>query len=410
MNWTTESAGAVFVDPQAYADPDRFLGACAFLRHHAPVVRVEHEDFRPFWALTRHADIVAVLRDPARSLSGPRIVLAPSRFESNAKGRPDSLIQMDGPRHGVYRRIVSDWFTPRAMQKLEQVVALSAGQFVGRMAELDGECDFVKDVARAYPLQIILSLLGFPERDYDELLRLTLQSLGMLDEDLRRSDKPAGQAGVIADLMGYFTAAAQDRRERPTDDLASAIAQARVDGQPLPLSEVAAYYMLLVTAGHDTTTSTISGGLKALIEHPDQQHLLRSDPELLPQATDEILRWVTPTKEFMRTATEDCIIADVKIRAGESLYLSYQSANRDSEVFDSPDRFYIRRSPNRHLAFGHGVHHCLGAPLARMEIRAFLAELLPRVNHLDIIGEAPLSASLFVSGLKRLPIRYRLVG
>ncbi|MDR7275030.1 cytochrome P450 [Catenuloplanes atrovinosus] len=410
MSLTVASAGRVFVDPRAYADPERFLAACAFLRREAPVVRVEHEDFRPFWALTRHADIVRVLRDPGRFLSEPRITLAPKAYEAVSKRRSVSIIQMDGPEHDVHRRIVADWFTPRAMRRLEQDVTALARRAVDRMAGLGGECDFVADVARAYPLQVILSMLGFPERDYDALLRLTQQSLGVLDEDLRRSADPADQAAVVADLVGYLTDAARERRARPTGDLASAIANARVDGRPLDLPDVAAYYMLLVTAGHDTTTSCIAGGVQALARFPGQRELLRADPGLLPAAADEIIRWVTPTTEFMRTAIEDCVIAGVGIAAGDALYLSYRSANRDEEVFASPDVFDVRRRPNRHLAFGHGVHHCLGAPLARMEIRAFLGELLPRLRELEQAGDAPLSETLFVSGLKRLPIRYRMAG
>jgi len=404
---TVESASSVFVDPQAYAETDRFLAACAFLRREAPVAWVEHEDYRPFWALTRHADIVGVLRDSELFRSSPRITLMPKKFESARTSLATSLIEMDGPQHTVYRRIVADWFTPRAMRKLEHDVTVLAKHFVDRMAGLDGECDFVRDVARMFPLQVILSMLGFPEEDHETLLRLTQQSFGYLDEDLQRSAEPADLTRAITDMADYLVEAARSRRERPTDDLASAIANATVDGRLLTIEEIATYYRLLVTAGHDTTTSSIAGGLQALVEFPEQRELLRSRPDLLAAGADEIIRWVTPTKEFMRTATRDCTIAGVRINAGESLYLSYYSGNRDEDVFDSPDRFDVQRRPNRHLAFGHGVHHCLGAPLARMEIRAILAELLPRLTHIETAGEAPLSATTFVNGLKKLPIRYQ---
>jgi cytochrome P450 len=240
------------------------------------------------------------------------------------------------------------------------------------------------------------------------MLKLTQELFGGDDEELRRSVDPDEQLTVVLDFLAYFNELTAARRQHPTEDLASTLANARLDGEYLPDLDLASYYVIIATAGHDTTSSTIAGGLRALVEHPDQRAALQADPGLLTSATEEMIRWVTPVKEFMRTATEDYELAGTRITAGQSLYLAYLSANRDERVFADPFRFDVGREPNRHLAFGFGAHFCLGAQLARMEIRLFFAELLPRLEHLEITGETPSSSTLFVGGLKRLPIRYRL--
>jgi cytochrome P450 len=259
-----------------------------------------------------------------------------------------------------------------------------------------------------YPLYVILSLLGLPESDFARILKLTQELFGVSDAERRRSGTPEEQFEVVLELFEYFTALTTSRREQPTEDLASAIANARINGKPLSDMDTMSYYMLIATAGHDTTTSTIAGGLQALIENPDQRRRLTDDPELMPSATEEMIRWVTPVKGFMRTATADTTVRGVTIIKGESLYLSYVSANRDEEVFGDPFRFDIGRSPNKHSAFGHGVHFCLGAALARMEVHGLFTELLPRLNSVELNGEPELIATTIVGGLKHLPIRYSL--
>jgi cytochrome P450 len=190
--------------------------------------------------------------------------------------------------------------------------------------------------------------------------------------------------------------------------LASAIANARIDGEPLSDIETVSYYVIIATAGHDTTSATISGGLQALIENPDQLQRLRDNPELMPLATEEMIRWVTPVKEFMRTAAQDTEVRGVPIVAGEAVLLSYPSANRDEEVFIDPFRFDVGRDPNKHVAFGYGVHFCLGAALARMEVNSFFSELVPRLESIELTGVPEHTATVFVGGLKHLPISYSL--
>jgi cytochrome P450 len=255
---------------------------------------------------------------------------------------------------------------------------------------------------------VILSLLGLPESDFPRMLKLTQELFGGEDAELQRSVDPEVQLEVILDFLAYFNELTKERRARPTEDLASTLANARIDGDYLPDLDLASYYVIIATAGHDTTSSTIAGGLQALVQNPDQLALLQSEPALLANVADEMIRWVTPVKQFMRTATEDYVLAGTKIAAGDAVYLAYLSANRDEAVFTDPFRFDVRREANRHLAFGFGAHFCLGAQLARMETRLFFTELLGRLDDIEITGDAPLSTTLFVGGLKRLPIRYRI--
>jgi len=213
---------------------------------------------------------------------------------------------------------------------------------------------------------------------------------------------------VLLDFFAYFNALTAARREQPTEDLASAIANARIDTEPLSDVDSASYYVIIASAGHDTTKDAISGGLLALIENSDELTRLRENPGLMPTAVEEMIRWTTPVKEFMRTATEDTTVRGVPIAAGESVYLAYVSGNRDEAVFSEPFRFDVAREPNKHLAFGYGVHFCLGAALARMEISSLFTELVPRLDSIELTGAPEHCATTFVGGLKHLPIRYSL--
>ena len=315
---------------------------------------------------------------------------------------------MDDPQHRVVRAIGADWFRPRAMRGLSARVDELAARYVDKMSAVGGECDFVQEVAVNYPLYVILSLLGLHESDFPRMPRLTQELFGSDDDEFKRGTTSQEQMAALLDMFEYFNALTTTRREHPTEDLASAIANARVDGAPLGDVDTVSYYAIIATAGHDTTSATISGGLLALIEHPDQRERLRGNRSLITLATEEMIRWVTPVKAFMRTATEDATVRGVPIAAGESLLLSYVSGNRDEEVFDEPFRFDVGREPNKHVAFGYGVHFCLGAALARMEVNSFFTELLPRLKSVELTGAPQYVATTFVGGLKHLPIRYSL--
>lgn len=416
MTLTVTEAGRALTDPSAYADEARLHEALALLRREDPVHWVEADGFEPFWAITRWADIMDIERNHALFHNAPRPLLATAEMDALQRQREAegiglrTLIHMDDPQHRVVRAIGADWFRPKAMRAMGDRVAELARQYVGQMSEYGGACDFATQVAAHYPLYVILSLLGLPESDFPRLLKLTQELFGGDDEEFQRGSTPEELLATLLDFFGYFQGITNARRENPTDDLASAIANARVDGEFLSDIDVASYYVIIATAGHDTTSSTIAGGLHALVQHPGELARLRDDPALLPTAVDEMIRWVTPVKEFMRTATADTEVGGVAIKEGQAVLLSYPSGNRDEEVFADPFRFDAGRDPNKHLAFGFGVHYCLGAALARMETRALFAELLPRLESVELAGPAEYTATTFVGGPKHLPIRYRLKG
>jgi cytochrome P450 len=410
----SDEAAKIFADPTAYADEPRLHAALTHLRAHAPVSLVDCPPYRPFWAITKHADIMEIERANNLFINEPRPLLATADQDDFARAQLDAgmglrtLIHMDDPQHRAVRAIGADWFRPKAMRALKVRVDELAKIYVDEMMSAGTECDFVQEVAVNYPLYVIMSLLGLPESDFPRMLKLTQELFGGDDTEFRRGTTPEELLQVLLDFFGYFNSLTASRREHPTEDLASAIANAHVDGEPLSDVDTASYYVIVATAGHDTTSATIAGGLQALIEHPDQRQRLTDNLDLMPLATEEMIRWVTPVKEFMRTATEDTAVRGVPIAKGESVYLSYVSGNRDEEVFDDPFRFDVGRDPNKHLAFGYGVHFCLGAALARMEVNSFFTELLPRLKSIELNGEQELIATVFVGGLKHLPIRYEL--
>jgi cytochrome P450 len=411
MTITIEQAGLMLADPLAYTDEERLHAGLALLRRQDPVHLVEAPGYNPFYALTKHADIMEVELDGKLWLHEPRPALGTAASEKvNAGSQVRTLVNMDEPDHRVVRAIGADWFRPKAMRTLEARVRELAKEHVDKLVGLGGECDFVDDIAVHYPLYVILSLLGMPESDFPKMLQLTRELFGAADEEFSRDGGNDERLSVLMDMFAYFQELTAARRANPTDDMASAIANAVVDGQPLNDVDTMSYYVIIATAGHDTTSSTIAGGLQALLASPDQFARLRENPALLPTAVDEMIRWVTPVKEFMRTASADTVLGGKPIAKGESVLLSYPSANRDEDVFTDPFRFDVGRDPNKHLAFGFGAHYCLGAALAKMETKALFEELLSRVESVELAGTPEWTATTFVGGLKHLPIKYRLRG
>jgi cytochrome P450 len=406
---TMDEAAKVFADPQAYTDETALHAALTHLRANAPVSLVDVPNYRPFWAITKHADIMDIERNNALFTNWPRPVLTTTEGdELQAAAGVKTLIHLDDPQHRVVRAIGADWFRPKAMRALKIRVDELARNYVDKMLAVGPECDFVQEVAVNYPLYVIMSLLGIPESDFSRMLKLTQELFGSDDSEFKRGSSNEDQLPALLDMFGYFNGVTASRREHPTEDLASAIANARIDGEPLSDIETVSYYLIVATAGHDTTSATISGGLHALTDSPDQLQRLRDNPDLMPLATEEMIRWTTPVKEFMRTAAEDTTVRGVPIAAGDSLLLSYVSGNRDEDVFADPFRFDVGRDPNKHLAFGYGVHFCLGAALARMEVSSFFSELVPRLKSIELTGDPEHVATTFVGGLKHLPVRYSL--
>jgi len=412
-----DAAGRVLAEAKAYSDEKRLHDALAHLRAHAPVSWVDVPPYAPFWAITKHSDIMDIERQNDLFTNDPRPFLEIAEFD--AKQRADreagaglnSLIHTDDPHHRDLRKIGADWFKPSALKALQIRCGELSKIWVDKMVEIGPEIDFAQDIAVNYPLYLILTLLGMPESDFGFMLKLTQEIFGANDAEMARGGSSQASEAFMAavmDMFVYFTTLTASRRENPTDDLASAIANARINGEPLTDMDTLSYYAIVASAGHDTTSAGIAGGLLALLENPDQLSRLQADPSLMGTAVEEMIRWVTPVKEFMRTAQADTEVRGVPIKKDESVLLSYVSANRDEDVFENPDTFDIGRDPNKHLSFGYGVHFCLGASLARMEIRSFFSELIPRIKSIELAGTPEHLSTLFVGGLKHLPIRVEL--
>src|ERR1700731_2510744 len=343
---TMDEAAKVLADPLAYADEPNLHAALAHLRANAPVSWVEVPNYRPFWAITKHADIMDIERANMLFTNWPRPVLTTTEGdELQAAAGVRTLIHPDDPQHRLVRAIGADWFRPKAMRALKVRGDELARNYVDKMMAVGPECDFVQEVAVNYPLYVIMSLLGIPESDFSRMLKLTQELFGGDDTELQRGTSVEDLLEGLLDFFNYFNALTASRRETPTEDLASAIANARINGEPLSDLDTVSYYVIIASAGHDTTKDAISGGLRALIENPDQLARLRDQPEVMPTAVEEMIRWTTPVKEFMRTATADTTVRGVPISAGESVYLAYVSGNRDEEGFDDPFRFDITREP-----------------------------------------------------------------
>jgi cytochrome P450 len=410
----SDPAARVLADPQAYTDEKKLHEALAHCRAHAPVSWVDVSGYRPFWAITKHADIMDIERQNDLFTNFPRPLLAITEADDallrdiEAGTGLRTLIHMDDPHHRDVRKIGADWFRPKVLRQLKARCDELAKIWVDKMAEKGPELDFMTEIAVNYPLYIILSMLGLPDSDFPRMLKLTQEMFGGNDEEFQRGGDVEDMLAVLLDFFNYFSALTASRRENPTEDLASAIANAKINGEPLSPMDTLSYYVIVASAGHDTTSAGIAGGMRALLEHPDQLARLQGDMSLMGTAVEEMIRWVVPVKEFMRTAQEDTEVRGVPIKKGEAVLLSYVSANRDEDVFVDPDKFDVGRDPNKHLSFGYGVHFCLGASLARMEMNSFFSELIPRIKSIELAGEPELMATTFVGGLKHLPIRVEL--
>jgi cytochrome P450 len=406
--------------PAAYAD-GRIFQAYRWLRANEPLGVAKIEGVDPFWVVTRHADILEISRQNDLFHNGdrsPTIVSqdADRQVREMMGGSPHllrTLIHMDAPDHLKYRLLTQAWFMPQNIKRLEDQIRVIAKAAVAKMAASGGRCDFVKEVALHYPLRVIMSIMGVPEADEPRMLKLTQELFGAADPELARdADTPPEQRkfdmGVIVDFSNYFRALSEDRRAHPTEDLASLIANSQIDGQPISDLEAMSYYIIVATAGHDTTSSSTAGAMWALAQNSGELAKVKADPSLIPGLVEESIRWTTPVKTFMRTATQDVSFADRDLKKGDWLMLCYASGNRDEAVFEAPDSFRVDRKPNRHLAFGYGAHLCLGQHLAKMEMRILWEELLPRLSDLALDGEPAMSESAFVNGPKRLPISFKM--
>jgi cytochrome P450 len=387
--------------------------AWARLRRESPVHWFERGVKVPFWAITKHEDIARISRLPRRNLNAPRLAVFPEFAPPEEDERiARHLLNMDPPDHGAYRKLAAPHFTPRAIRRLEAEIERIARETLDDLAR-DGESantDFVLSVAAPVPLAVLADLLGVPREDWKLMFRWTNAIVGSQDPEYRAAvDARESASAARKALFEYFWEMIQARRARPTDDIVSVLANARLEGGgEVPPFELLSYCFLLVIAGNETTRNAMSGGLLALIENPDQLEKLRADPGLVESAVEEIVRWTTPVIQFCRTATQDFELRGRTIRAGDSMCLFYPSANRDEDVFDEPFAFRVDRHPNRHLAFGIGEHFCLGANLARLELRVVFRQLAARLREVELAGPVERLRSSFLGGVKHMPIRYRL--
>ncbi len=401
---------SIFTDPAAYADEDGWHRRAATLRSEHRVVRVTDDGFVPFWAVLRHDDVLTVERDSTRFANAPCPILVDGPNREGGGPPVRNLVGMDGAEHREYRNIVAKWFLPTSVRHQSPMITDTVHRTLDDLAARSGSVvEFASDVAAVIPLRVILAAMGIPPEDDERIHRLSQELFGSKDGDVARADNDDTIAAVVQEFGAYFMGLAGQRRAAPTDDLGSVLANATVDGRLLEPPELVPYYVLLATAGHDTVSTVLAGGVEALARHPEQLELLRQDPSLIPNAIEEMARWVTPTKHFMRTATTDTTLAGNDIAAGDWLLLSYPSANRDDEVFADPFTFDITRSDApKHLAYGAGPHFCIGATLARLELRTFFERFIPRVRSLEIAGDVERAKTTFVATFKHLPIRVDL--
>ncbi len=407
--------GALFHQASSWADMDRWHAEVAEIRRTEPVLYVDDEGFTPFWALTRHADVFTVSRDNAHWLNTSQSVLGRDddwrQMLASGMPEPATLVHLDGIPHRDHRAVTNDWFKPAAVKHRQPRIDELADLYVQKMRDLGGSCDFAKDIAQPYTLRVIMDIYGVPEEDEPLMMNLTQGIFGAADPEFLGDADDPGQR-VIASVMEfiqYFNDLTADRQACPADDLASVIANGQIDGCPMGDIERLWYYIIVATAGHDTTSFALAGGMEQLARDPAQLLGLAGDADAIANAADEVIRWTSPVRHFMRYATADRTVGGVEIPAGGRVLLSYPSANRDDAVFADPMTFDVRRGDaDKLLSFGVGAHFCLGAQFARRELRTMLDRLSREITHVELAGEPEWALSHFVSGVKHLPIAYQL--
>ena len=399
------------VKPSTFANDAYFQALTADIRKNDPLAWIETESHKPFWVVSKHSDILEIERQHDKFLNTAQSVLQSKKVEKQIEESGQgqllrTLIHMDDPDHGKFRALTKDWFMPLNLRKFEDRIKVLAKKTVDQMSEMGGELDFVNDVAVWFPLRVIMMILGVPPADEPLMLKLTQELFGAEDLDMQRKAlSEEDRMQTIMEFFAYFSAMTEDRRKNPGKDVASVIANATVDGNRIGELEAMSYYIIIATAGHDTTSSAASGGVQALASVPGELKKITGDPSISNLTVEESIRWVSPVKHFMRYATENYSLRNKEIKAGDALMLLYPSGNRDEDVFQKPQNFIADRKPNRHLAFGFGAHHCLGNILAKLELKFLYEELFSRVKAIELAGDAEIVNSNFVSGLKTLHIR-----
>jgi cholest-4-en-3-one 26-monooxygenase len=393
------------------ADPGNFVEGVphawfARLRREAPVQwHPDPNGFADgFWSVTRYDDCVAVNRD-YEHFSSYRAATLFHDFDEEVLGQQRMMmLNMDPPMHTRYRRLVNKGFTPRMIRDLEAKVVASTDAIIDTVCE-QGSADFVEQISAELPLQVIADLMGVPQADRHLVFDWSNRMVGSDDPEYQLAAEAGAQASM--ELFAYAAARCEKKRLDPHEDLFSVLTQAEIDGDQLSQLELDLFFMLLAVAGNETTRNLISGAMVAFFDHPDQWEKLRADRSLLPSAIEEMLRFVSPVMHFRRQATSEVVIGDQKVTEGDKVVFWHISANRDETVFPDPDAFDIARSPDNHMAFGGGgPHFCLGANLARMEIRVMFDRLLDRIPDIRLDGEVQRLRSNFINGVKHIPVAF----
>jgi cytochrome P450 len=412
---STDPRGLIFISPALYADMEEWHRVAAEIRRDEPVMRVEAEGWPAFWAITTHADVFEVSRrsdvfwNTEKSAPGPDLQY--DMLEAMGIELPRTLVHIHGEAHQKLRNVTNDWFKPAAVKGLQPAIDSIADEYADRLLDLGGECDLATDLAVPFTIRVIMSIFGVPPSDERLMLELTQGLFGAADPEYLGdfSDPLASVQNSIRKFESYFDELTASRQAHPTDDLATVIANGQIDGAPMGERERLWYYIIVATAGHDTTSFAFSGGMEQLLRSPDQLRALRDDPSLSANAAEEMIRWTSPVRSFFRWTQEDTEIGGVTIPKGDVVLTSYPSANRDGLVFADPDRFDITRTDaNKLLSFGLGMHYCLGSQVARREVRTLLEKVLERVDTIELAGEPQWTGAHFVSGVKHLPVRYTL--
>jgi cytochrome P450 len=411
----TDPRALALITPGAFTDMEAWHETLAEMRRDAPLTKVRVGGWPDFWAVTKHADVLEVSRrsdvfhNTERSAPGPDVQY--DLMLAMGIDPPKSLVQIHGDVHQKYRNVTNDWFKPAAVKRLQPAIERIADEYVDRLVDFGGSCDLATDLMAPFTLHVIMSIFGVPEEDEPLMLKLTQGIFGAGDPEYLGdfSDPMDFLTGTINQFKDYFDAVTEDRQANPTDDLATVIAQGLVDGQPMGEIERLWYYIIVATAGHDTTSYALSGGFEQLLKHRDQLEALRNDPSLDGSATEEMIRWTSPVRSFMRWAQADHELSGQRIAKGDAVLTSYPSANRDEEVFENSMTFDITRTDaEKLLSFGLGMHYCLGSQVARREVKTMTRKVLDRIDTIDFDGDPQYSEAHFVSGVKHLPIRYTL--
>jgi cholest-4-en-3-one 26-monooxygenase len=377
----------------------------AFLRKNAPVWWQEEEAGPGFWAVTTHADATTVNRDYEHFSSSKQATFLWDLDEDNLAQQQMLMLNMDPPLHTRYRRLVNKGFTPRMVNQLHERINAAADDIIDAVIE-KGSADFVTDIAAELPLVVIAELLGVPNEDRHRMFNWSNRMIGSEDPEYQTDDDSVPQQAAM-ELYAYAAELFATKRIDPHEDLMSVLTQVEVDGEQLNSMELELFFLLLTVAGNETTRNLISGGMAAFFDHPDQWQKLRDDRSLLPSATEEMLRFVSPVMNFRRQTTAAFDLGDQHIEEDTKVVFFHISANRDETVFDNPQTFDITRNPNPHMAFGAGgPHFCLGANLARMEIRVMFEHLLDRMPDIALDGEVQRLQSAFISGVKHIPVSF----